>query len=81
VTFLPRVGPAAITALGLLADGGLIRIIPGVQAGLGILVPVDRKSTVRLDVSRHVYKSSYGNFRVWSFGFGVSGRLRRTRSP
>jgi hypothetical protein len=79
VTFLPRAGAAAITALGLLADGDLIRIVPGVQAGLGMLVPVDRKSSIRLDVTRHLYESSYGNFGVWSFGFGVSGGLRRTR--
>jgi hypothetical protein len=77
VTFLPRAGAAAITSLGLLADGDLIRIIPGVQVGLGMLVPVDRKSTVRLDVTRHVYKGSYNNFSVWSFGFGVSGGVGR----
>lgn len=79
VTFLPRAGAAAITALGLLADGDLIRVVPGVQAGLGILVPVDRKSTVRLDVTRHAYKSSYGSVGVWSFGFGFSAGLRRQR--
>jgi hypothetical protein len=79
VTLLPRAGAAAITALGLLADGDLIRIVPGVQAGLGMLIPVDSKSCVRLDVTRHVYESSYGNFGVWSFGFGVSGGLRRAR--
>lgn len=76
VTFLPRAGAAAITAFGLLANGDLIRILPGVQAGLGMLIPVDRKSCVRLDVTRHVYKSSYTNLGVWSFGFGVSGALR-----
>ena len=79
VTMLPRAGATAITALGLLADGDLVRIVPGVQIGLGILVPVDRKSSVRLDVTRHGYASSSGNFGVWSIGFGVSGGLRRTR--
>ena len=79
VTFLPRVGPAAITAVGLLYDNDLIRIAPGIQAGLGILIPVDRKSTVRLDVTRHVYDSSYERFGVWSFGFGVSSGHRRAR--
>jgi hypothetical protein len=80
VTILPRVGAAAITALGLLPDNDFIRIAPGVQAGLGVLVPVDRKSTIRLDVTRHVYRSSaYGGFHVWSFGLGVSGRFPRTR--
>jgi hypothetical protein len=79
VTFLPRGGAAALTAVGLLADNDLIRIVPGVQAGLGMLIPVDRKSSVRLDVTRHVYRSSYGNLGVWSFGFGVSGALRGAR--
>jgi hypothetical protein len=79
VTLLPRAGGAALTALGLLADSKLIHIVPGVQAGLGVLIPVDRKSTLRLDVTRHVYRSSYDDLRVWSFGFGISGGLRRTR--
>jgi hypothetical protein len=79
VTFLPRAGAAALTAVGLLADGRFVRIFPGVQAGLGILIPVDRKSVLRLDLTRHVYDSSYDNVRVWSFGFGVSGGLRRAR--
>jgi hypothetical protein len=79
VTFLPKAGAAAITAFGLLANGDLIRIIPGAQAGLGMLIPVDRKSRVRLDVTRHVYQSSNTNLGVWSFGFGVSGALRGTR--
>lgn len=79
VTLLPRAGAAAITALGLLSDSDLIRIVPGVQAGLGILVPVDRRSSIRLDLTRHAYRSSYGNFRVWSFGVGVSARPPRIR--
>jgi hypothetical protein len=77
VTFLPRAGGAALTALGLLADSELIHVVPGIQAGLGVLIPVDRKSTLRLDVTRHVYESSYDGLGVWSFGFGVSGGLRR----
>ena len=79
VTLLPRAGGAALTALGVLADSKLIHIVPGVQAGLGVLLPVDRKSMLRLDVTRHVYHSSYDDFGVWSFGFGVSGGLRRPR--
>jgi hypothetical protein len=77
VTFLPRAGLAAVTAAGLLSDTDLIRIAPGIQAGLGILIPVDRKSALRLDVTRHLYDSPYERFGVWSFGFGVSGGLRR----
>jgi hypothetical protein len=79
VTFLPRVGPAALTAIGLRYDTDPIRLAPGIQAGLGILIPVDRKSDLRLDVTRHVYDSSYERLGVWSFGFGVSGGLRRPR--
>ena len=62
---------------GLLSGSDLIRILPGGQAGLGMLIPVDLKSSVRLDVTRHVYRSSSGDSGVWSFGFGISGRPRR----
>ena len=79
VTLLPRAGAAAMTALGLLADNDLIRIIPGVQAGLGVLIPVDRKSCIRLDLTRHVYRSGSARVGVWSFGFGVSGGLDPAR--
>lgn len=77
VTLLPRAGAAAITTVGLLSGSDLIRILPGGQAGLGMLIPVDLKSSVRLDVTRHVYRSSSGDSGVWSFGFGISGRPRR----
>jgi hypothetical protein len=79
VTFLLKAGGAGIVVAAPLGDDRLLRIFPGAHAGLGVLVPVDRKSTVRLDVSRHTYSSlSYGH-SVWSFGFGVSGGLMRPR--
>ena len=72
-TFLLKAGGAGIAVAGILADGKLFQLVPGVQAGLGILLPVDRKSTLRLDVTRHVYQPFGARSGVWSFGVGVAG--------
>lgn len=77
VTFLAKAGVASITLAGLLPDSRLVHLIPGAQAGLGVLLPLDRKSTIRLDLTRHVYRSSGYPHRVWSVGFGFAGGLIR----
>ena len=79
VTRLLKGGAAGIASAGLLFEGGHFRLIPGAQAGLGLLLPVDSKSTVRLDVTRHVYQSSGFRLGVWSFGFGFAGGGPRVR--
>ena len=75
-TLLLKAGGAGIAVAGLLPDSRLFRLFPGFQAGLGVLLPVDRKTTLRLDVTRHRY-TDWGE--TWSFGFGFSGGLRRLR--
>jgi hypothetical protein len=78
-TLLLKAGGAGIATAGLLSDQRLLGLVPGVQAGLGLLIPVDRKSALRLDVTRHVYRTQSYGWRVWSFGVGFAAGLRRTR--
>lgn len=76
-TFLLKAGGAGIAVAGLLADNELFRLVPGIQAGLGVLLPMDRKSTLRLDVTRHVYQPFGARSGVWSVGVGFAGAVRR----
>ena len=71
VSLLPRGGGAAIVSVGA---GGerLAHVIPGVQWGLGLLVPVDAKSLIRLDLTRHLYVSDGRSVGFWSVGFGFA---------
>jgi len=71
VSLLPRVGGAAIVVAGV---GGeqLLHVVPGVQWGLGLLVPVDAKSLVRVDLTRHLYTSDGRTAGFWSVGFGFA---------
>jgi hypothetical protein len=78
LTLLPRVGAAGIAFAGILGDR-LFHLVPGIQAGLGLLIPVDQKSTLRLDVTRHRYSRDGYRESGWSFGFGVAGGTRRSR--
>jgi hypothetical protein len=75
VSLLPRGGGAAIVVAGV---GGeqMLHIVPGVQWGLGLLVPVDAKSLVRADVTRHLYVSDGRRVGFWSVGFGFAAPLR-----
>ena len=73
VTLLVKGGAAGIATASLMGGDGFFDLVPGAQGGIGLLIPVDRKSSLRLEVSRHIYRTdSYGG-SVWSFGFGVSG--------
>jgi hypothetical protein len=78
VSLLPRGGGAAIVVAGV---GGeqMLHIVPGVQWGLGLLVPVDAKSLVRADVTRHLYVSDGRRVGFWSVGFGFAAPLRGGR--
>jgi hypothetical protein len=74
---LPKAGAAGIVATGVHDHGAFLGLVPGLQAGLGLLVPLDRKSALRLDLTRHVYWSNGYSYPVWSLGFGFAGGLRR----
>jgi hypothetical protein len=78
-TLLLKAGAAGIAAAGLLGDSRLFHLVPGVHAGLGLLVPVDSKSSLRFDVTRHLYDIPGHGRSFWSFGVGFAAGLRRGR--
>jgi hypothetical protein len=79
MSLLVKGGAAAIVAGGLSTEDRFVHVVPGVQAGLGALVPIDRRSSIRLDLTRHVYVTPFNTAGVWSFGFGVSGPWGKSR--
>ena len=78
ISLLPKGGGAAIVVA---APGGeqRLHIVPGLQWGLGLLVPVDAKSLVRLDLTRHLYTSDGRRTGFWSVGFGFAAPRRAAR--
>jgi hypothetical protein len=76
-TLLLKGGGAGIVLGAISAEGPLLRLAPGLQAGLGLFVPVDSKSILRLDLTRHVYRSNGHSYDVLSFGIGFAGGRRR----
>lgn len=76
---LLKAGGAGLASVGLLPDQHFFQLVPGVQAGVGLLVPVDRKSALRFEISRHAYRTSHYRHSVWSFGVGFAGGLPRKR--
>jgi hypothetical protein len=68
------------------------RIVPGIQAGAALVVPLDRRSALRFDLSRRHYFDRNGRTRsFWSMGVGFavlprdrydpSGRIADDRAP
>ncbi len=76
-TLLLKGGGAGIVAAAIHSGGPGVHLVPGLQVGLGLLVEVDSKSTLRLDVTRHVYRSNGHSYPVLSFGVGFAGGRRR----
>jgi hypothetical protein len=71
-----RFGPATVMLKGgvssfmaLLAENELF---PGLQAGIAFVVPLDRRSGLRLDLGRHVYFPQGETFQLWSLGIGFA---------
>ena len=77
VTLLAKGGVAGILTVGPLPGDRMLHLLPGAQAGLGLLIAVDQRSSIRLDVTRHVYRSFDHRAAPWSFGLGVTGGRRR----
>lgn len=65
---LIRAGTSNIVAGGLDAHA----LVLGLQAGIGILIPVDPRSAVRLDLSRHRYFSDDIAPTAWTLGLGFA---------
>lgn len=68
VALLLRGGASSI--IGLSMHGSVFA--PGMQAGLGLLLRLDRRTAVRLDVSRHRFYSDEIITRAWSIGIGFA---------
>jgi hypothetical protein len=79
VSLLLKGGGAALVSAGLLGDR-LLRVIPGVHAGLGLLLPVDARSMLRADLTRHVYTSDGRTVAMWSVGAGLAVPLQAKRA-
>lgn len=61
-------GASAIANLGLHETA----LIPGLQAGGGVLVRLERRAALRLDLTRHFFNDGGEKYRVWSFGLGLA---------
>jgi hypothetical protein len=70
VSFLIEGGGAALMRVGV---GGeqLMYIDPGVYYGVGLVLPLEARARVRLDLSRHVYRADAHTRSSWSIGVGI----------
>jgi hypothetical protein len=57
----------------------LLHIVPGVQWGVGLLIPLDAKAQLRADLTRHLYVSNSHSVGFWSVGIGFVAPLRGGR--
>jgi hypothetical protein len=74
-SLLPRGGGAAIVVAGVGGEERL-HIVPGVQWGFGLLIPLDAKAQLRADLTRHFYISNSRSTGFWSVGVGLVASLR-----
>jgi hypothetical protein len=73
-SLLLKGGGAGIVAAGI---GGVPHIVPGVHWGLGVLIPLDAKSLIRADLTRHLYISNGRMVGLWSFGIGFTAARKK----
>jgi hypothetical protein len=74
------VGGAAIVAAGTGSDQ-LLYVVPGIHWGLGLLVPMDSKSLLRADPTRHLYVYEGRRETFWSVGLGFAALRRAKGQP
>ena len=76
-----RAGPVR-----LLLAGGITNIVdlaqslefyPGLHVGLAVLVPVDARPAVRVELTRRVYLASGEAYPLWSIGLSLPVSARR----
>jgi hypothetical protein len=81
--FTQAIGPAALVlkaGAGSLMDLGLsTQLIPGLQAGVAAIIPVERRCGLRVDLTRRQLFADGGSVARWSIGFGVTV-LTRSRT-
>jgi hypothetical protein len=71
-----RLGPAALilkAGVGTRLDvGPAPEIIPGIQAGIAAIVPLERNAGLRIDLTRRVLFPDGPAVSQWSLGVGIS---------
>jgi hypothetical protein len=70
------VGPATVLLKGgmgnFLALGAQTELYPGVQAGLAVVLPLQRRLRLRVDLTRHYYFPQDGRLGLWSLSVGLA---------
>jgi hypothetical protein len=70
------IGPAALVlkaGVGSLMNlGQSAQIIPGLQAGVAAIIPLERRCGLRLDLTRRQFFPDGGSVPLWSIGFGLT---------
>ena len=70
------IGPAALVlkaGVGSLMDlGQSAQIIPGLQAGVATIIPLERRGGLRLDLTRRQLFADGESVALWSIGFGLT---------
>ena len=79
VSLLPKGGGAAIMLVGAGGDQPIF-LVPGVHLGLGLLLPLDAKSLIRADLTRHLYTLDGRGVGFWSIGLGFAIPRREAAS-
>lgn len=73
VVLLIKGGPASLVAVGEVS-----KFYFGLQGGAAVVVPLERRSNLRLDVSRRIYFApAESTVRMWSVGIGFTVGLLR----
>ena len=72
------IGPAALVlkaGVGSLMDLGLLtQLIPGLQAGVAAIIPLERRCALRLDLTRRQLFPDGTPVALWSLGVGLTVR-------
>jgi hypothetical protein len=70
------IGPAALVlkaGVGSLMNlGQSAQIIPGLQVGVATIIPLERRGSLRLDLTRRQLFRDGGSVALWSIGLGLT---------
>jgi hypothetical protein len=71
-TLLLKAGGSALTALA----SQVAEFRPGVHVGGGLILRMDNRTGLRVDIIRHFYQSAGGTDAIWSMGLGFTALPR-----
>jgi hypothetical protein len=70
-----RAGPVTVLLKGgvstFVALERALEFYPGLQAGLALLVPIEARLALRVDITRHLYRTPEEPYRFWSLGLSL----------